>query len=123
MSYFTLQAAHKNIYMELIFEKNLPNTIRSDSMRMKQVIINLLGNAIKFTNSGSIEISVDLEEKDLIKISIKDTGCGIPPEIGNKIFKGLEFNQNSTHFNTEGAGMGLTIANNISKGLSGNRPI
>ncbi|EAR84982.2 ATPase, histidine kinase-, DNA gyrase B (macronuclear) [Tetrahymena thermophila SB210] len=123
MSYFTLQAAYKNIHMELNFEKSIPIQVKSDSMRLKQVIINLLSNAIKFTNQGQISINVDQEEKDLIRISISDTGCGISPEIGNQIFRGLEFNYNNTQFNTEGAGMGLTIANNIAKGLSGNRPI
>ncbi|KAL4485389.1 hypothetical protein ABPG72_008257 [Tetrahymena utriculariae] len=123
MSYFTLQAAYKNIHMELNFEKTIPISVKSDSMRLKQVIINLLVNAIKFTNQGQISINVDQEEKDLIRISISDTGCGISPEIGNQIFRGLEFNHNNAQFNTEGVGMGLTIANNIAKGLSGNRPI
>ncbi|KAL4467562.1 hypothetical protein ABPG73_021988 [Tetrahymena malaccensis] len=123
MSYFTLQAAYKNIHMELNFEKTIPIQVKSDSMRLKQVIINLLGNAIKFTNQGQISINVDQEEKDLIRISISDTGCGISPEIGNQIFRGLEFNHSNAQFNTEGVGMGLTIANNIAKGLSGNRPI
>lgn len=77
MSYFSLAAAYKNISIELIIDKQIPKELNSDDNRLKQVIISLLSNAIKFTNKGVITISADLYSIDIIKISIADTGCGI----------------------------------------------
>ncbi|EAR84981.2 response regulator receiver domain protein (macronuclear) [Tetrahymena thermophila SB210] len=124
LSYFTIQAAFKNITIDFNFDQEIPLIIHSDPMRLKQVVINLISNAIKFTNKGFISVNLDLEDENLIKISIQDTGCGIPSQLGSNIFKGVEDYKNiQQKFNTKGAGLGLTIANNIAMGLGDNRKI
>lgn len=71
-------------------------------------------------------MSVHLETIDLIKITLADTGCGIPSDLASQIFNGLDTtnkNKKAQRLNTEGIGLGLAIANNIAKGLGGNRKI
>ncbi|KAL4438350.1 hypothetical protein ABPG74_009773 [Tetrahymena malaccensis] len=124
LSYFTIQAAFKNITIDFNFDEEIPLIIHSDPMRLKQVVINLISNAIKFTNKGFISVNLDLEDQDLIKISIQDTGCGIPSQLGSIIFKGVDdYKNQGQQLNTKGVGLGLTIANNIAMGLGDNRKI
>ncbi|KAL4438314.1 hypothetical protein ABPG74_009737 [Tetrahymena malaccensis] len=155
ISYFIIQAASKDIQIELNFDQNIPQIIHSDEMRVKQVVISLLSNAIKFTQCGTISISVDCillpnptqPASEIIKITVADTGCGIEQQVLKNIFDGLKYKQDSPQqsynyymdstkkrsiqhnkdqqkkLNTEGVGLGLTIANNIAKGLGGNRKI
>ncbi len=96
----------------------LPEFVRGDEKRLRQVLINLLGNAIKFTNTGGVTFSVDVIEEDKqqlsnkIRFQIEDTGVGIAPEELEKIF--LPFEQvGSLSRQVEGTGLGLTITNKI----------
>ncbi|EGR30683.1 hypothetical protein IMG5_125740 [Ichthyophthirius multifiliis] len=102
-------------------EKNVPEQINSDQNRFKQVLLNLCSNSLKFTQKGQIQIQVYLIEKNLIKISVSDTGCGIP----KKYIKTLceSFGKPNFMFNTIGAGLGLSISNTLAMGLGGNRKL
>ncbi|EAS07038.2 ATPase, histidine kinase-, DNA gyrase B (macronuclear) [Tetrahymena thermophila SB210] len=100
---FALQSSQKNLPIEIIIDFQLPLYIRSDQNRFKQVFLNILSNAVKFTEQGKITIEVDycqvldLSIENSVKISIQDTGCGITPEIAKNIFNG--FNSNNIYEN------------------------
>jgi signal transduction histidine kinase/CheY-like chemotaxis protein len=109
--------------LSLIYQPHdqLPTGIRADEKRLRQVLINLLGNAIKFTDSGSVTFSVESQklkaDKDSpssykIRFQVKDTGVGIVPEKLEKIF--LPFEQTGdTQKQSEGTGLGLSISQKI----------
>ncbi|NTU43439.1 MAG: hypothetical protein HGA78_10425 [Nitrospirales bacterium] len=91
--------------------------IESDERRIRHVIINLMGNAVKFTHSGSVGITV-AEKNDAIEISIRDTGIGIRNEDREKLFS--PFSQIAIELRpTEGTGLGLYLSRNIARLLGG----
>jgi len=115
---FRYQATMKNISLTLNFDANIPRYIMADSLRLKQILVNLLNNAIKFTSFG--EVRLELEEstasnrkKTRIKFSVKDTGCGIKLENQEKIFLSFVQEDISTSRNYGGTGLGLTITNQL----------
>ncbi|MGV8106574.1 MAG: sensor histidine kinase [Nitrososphaerota archaeon] len=89
-----------------IFPSN-PIMVRADRERITQVIINLLNNAIKFTNSGIITVSIKPAAHNLVTVSVKDTGTGIDSEIQSKLF------QKFSAMSDKGIGLGLFISKNI----------
>jgi len=101
----------------------LPSQVRADPLRFRQVLTNLMGNAAKFTDSGEIELSLDIEEErdDRIKLhaTIRDTGIGIPEEKIDGIFDAFQQADGSTTRKFGGTGLGLTICRQISKILGG----
>src|SRR5690606_4289358 len=90
-----------------------------DESRIKQVLINLLGNAIKFTETGEIELRVEQIELDKDEVSlrftVRDTGIGIPEEKQQRIFDAFMQEDSSVSKRFGGTGLGLTISNNILK--------
>lgn len=81
------QAEQKNISLLVDFDTNVPAKIISDSKRITQVLFNLVGNALKFTQDGHVKIIVSLEEPELLRIAVEDTGIGIKEEDQKKLFK------------------------------------
>jgi hypothetical protein len=110
------QAAHKNLSMK--FDK--PNQplpeIKADSLKLRQVIQNLIDNAIKYTEKGGLKINVSQEGKN-IAFSIKDTGMGLPP--GQHLFEKFERGQKATSQHTEGIGLGLYLGDKIIRAHNG----
>ncbi len=92
--------------------------IFSDEMRIKQVLINFIGNALKFTNSGYIEIGVKLENSS-VQFHVKDTGIGIPPEFHRKIFDRFRQVETAQTRKYGGNGLGLAITKNLVELLGG----
>ena len=99
-------------------EQNI--ALRTDPKRLKQVLSNLIGNASKFTEKGSIEIGYKMAENKLLYFYVKDTGVGIPYQMQSRIFD--QFTQvDKMHVkNKNGTGLGLTISKNIINLLGGN---
>lgn len=123
---FTMPANEKGINLLLNTNSHLPQYIISDENKVRQILINLIGNAIKFTDTGSIEIFatsqkvlVHHEKGDrIIKITVKDTGCGIPNEDLERIF--TPFEQSKAGENMEGStGLGLAISAEYAKLING----
>jgi signal transduction histidine kinase/CheY-like chemotaxis protein len=115
---FKHQAIDKKIDLILNIEKNVPQFIQADSIKIKQIVVNLLGNAIKFTDFGEIRLDIteQLSLKDdisCIKFSVKDTGKGIKIINNKKIFNSFEQEDNSTSRKFGGTGLGLTISNQL----------
>ncbi|MDJ0696798.1 ATP-binding protein [Mastigocoleus sp. MO_188.B34] len=106
-----IRAEQKGIYFEFQADESLPVGVCADEKRLRQVLINLLGNAIKFTENGGVTFKVEsVDEK--IRFQIQDTGVGMTPEQIEKIF--LPFEQvGDTKKQGEGTGLGLAITHKI----------
>ncbi len=111
------QSQRKNIELLLNIEQGLPKTLLLDESRLKQILINLLGNAVKFTEKGEIELKVEKlssnEENITLRFSVRDTGIGIPVEKQQHIFDAFTQENSSISKRYGGTGLGLTISNNI----------
>ena len=113
------QAQRKDIELLLNIEQGLPQSIWIDEARLKQVLINLLGNAVKFTEKGEIELKVEKldsgNDKLKLRFSVRDTGIGIPIEKQQRIFDAFTQEDSSVSKRYGGTGLGLTISNNLLK--------
>ncbi|HMV43319.1 MAG TPA: ATP-binding protein [Leptospiraceae bacterium] len=109
------QAQSKDIQLTLSIDDKLPKIGLIDPNRVKQILINLLGNSVKFTSSGSIDLNVKYqsltESRGILTIAVKDTGIGILPEEFEKLFR--PFTQADTTITRKfgGTGLGLSISN------------
>ena len=104
--------------MRAFFSDDVPNIIKSDQKRYKQVLFNLIGNAIKFTFKGGIDVELDYCDSYLIT-KIHDTGIGIQEENIDKLFKFFGTLEKSRKINKGGMGFGLTISKKILEQLGG----
>lgn len=111
------QSQKKNIELLLNIEQGLPKILWLDETRLKQILINLLGNAVKFTQQGEIELKVEklnISDKNItLRFSVRDTGIGIPLEKQQHIFDAFTQENSSISKRYGGTGLGLTISNNI----------
>ena len=88
-----------------------PLYVRADELRLRQIVLNQLSNAIKFTETGSITVAVDCSETgDPLRIEVRDTGIGIPPERAARIFESFEQADSGTARLYGGTGLGLAIS-------------
>lgn len=117
---FYLVAKEKNINFEII-AKEAPIVIKTDKMRLEQILKNLISNAIKFTEKGtvSLEIKTDDENDKIICFIVKDTGIGIPLEKQPLIFEAFQQADGSTKRKYGGTGLGLSISRELAKLLRG----
>ena len=111
------RAQNKGLKYELNISPQLPKTLFGDSIRIKQCILNLLTNAIKYTKEGSINFSIDyqkLDEKKIsLKVLVKDTGCGIKKEDLEKLFTPFERIEEEKNRTIEGSGLGISIVKRL----------
>lgn len=118
-----LKARTKNLQLEVNIDPTLPEVIVGDSVKLGQVFMNLVSNAIKFTEKGTVRLNVRVEalcrEKVMLHFSVCDTGIGIPEEQMENIFKA--FNQGSEDINIRyaGTGLGLSICQRVISMLGG----
>jgi PAS domain S-box-containing protein len=109
-----LEAARKGLALDLVVEGELPATVLADSSRVRQVLLNLLTNAIKFTDKGGITVTARyLPGEAQLRFAVADTGVGIPVDRRDRLFQ--RFSQVDGSINREYGGTGLGLA--ISKGL------
>ncbi|WP_413164505.1 7TM-DISM domain-containing protein [Capilliphycus salinus ALCB114379] len=114
---FVFAAKKKGLTLSVRREADVPQWIKTDETKLKEVLINFLGNAIKFTRSGGVSLGVTREENRLC-FEVEDTGIGIPQEELGNIFKSFYQCQNS-NLSQEGTGLGLTISCNFVKLMGG----
>jgi len=116
-------AIEKGLEFEVFYHGKLPAQIRTDSVRLRQCLINLINNAIKFTETGHVHINICMEQfeaKPYIRFDIEDTGIGIPAEKQKLIFeKFMQIDSDSTR-KYEGTGLGLAITKQLAELLGGN---
>ncbi|WP_193743753.1 PAS domain-containing hybrid sensor histidine kinase/response regulator [Flavobacterium sp. 83] len=115
---FKYQANLKNIDLSLTIDTNVPQYVLADSVRLKQVLVNLIGNALKFTKTGQIKLDIynksnKRKNKTDINFSVKDTGIGIKQQNQEKIFQSFVQEDNSITRQFGGTGLGLTISNQL----------
>lgn len=108
-----------NIEPILTFDNEIDKFyVITDELRLKQIILNFISNAIKFTKSGSIEIKCILKQKKKIKIYVKDTGIGIRDEEKEKLFNDFVMLKHNLNLNQHGSGLGLSICKLLAKKLN-----
>lgn len=117
---FNLVAKEKGIEFEII-SKEAPIVIKTDKMRLEQILKNLISNAIKFTEKGkvSLEIKVSTDDEKIICFIVKDTGIGIPLEKQPLVFEAFQQADGSTKRKYGGTGLGLSISRELAKLLRG----
>jgi signal transduction histidine kinase/CheY-like chemotaxis protein len=114
------RAHAKNIELVAVVAKDVPLIIRTDEARFRQVLTNLVGNAVKFTQQGGVTIMVTMTpERAFLRVEVQDTGLGVPPDKQQEIFQ--EFVQaDSRHArNFGGSGLGLTISKRLVEAMGG----
>ena len=113
------RADDKGLAFNVIFDSNIPKQLFGDEVRIKQVITNILTNAVKYTETGSVTFSVGFDrcEDDpdciILHVKVKDTGIGIKPEDMEKLFSKFERIEEKRNRNIEGTGLGMTITKNL----------
>lgn len=121
---FSLQMKEKALEMVFKYPDQLQKKFNGDPGKLRQLITNLISNAIKFTKQGHIALEVELLEKKKkichLKISVEDTGIGIPEKAKDKIFESFEQVDSATTRKYGGTGLGLAICKQISTLMNGN---
>lgn len=111
-----IQATTKGLGFQLEFDGNRQQQVLGDMFRLKQVLVNLVGNAIKYTEKGNITVIVSLKNKDneqaLLSMAVQDTGPGIPAEQLPRIFERY-FQTRSARLTSKGTGLGLAITKRL----------
>jgi len=112
-----LRATQKNLEFACLVRENVPLLLRGDPSRLRQILINLCGNAIKFTNRGEVALRVEVVgETDSwakLRFSVKDTGIGIPRDRKDRLFKSFSQVDNSRTRRYGGTGLGLVISKRL----------
>lgn len=116
-------AKNKNLNLNLILDPNLPNEFVCDSVRLKQVVVNLLSNSVKFTEKGFVNLSVTFNRNDLVfsslTISVEDSGIGISDAQKPKLFQLFSQADSSITKKYGGTGLGLAISSNLVEKMGG----
>jgi signal transduction histidine kinase len=120
---FQVTAQQKGLRLEGVFHDPLPETIVSDPLRLKQILRNILGNAIKFTASGHVKLSASLvsmgQNKFLLQIEIEDSGVGLTADEQKRIFRSFTQGDASVTRKFGGTGLGLSLSRNLAQILGG----
>lgn len=112
------RAQDKGIEIAALVHPDVPRSIRSDSARLRQVLMNLAGNAVKFTENGGVGVRVDLRES-MLSVTVADTGPGIAAERLEAIFQEFEQESAATGHTFGGTGLGLAISRRIVERMGG----
>ncbi len=114
------KAVANGVRLNIEIEPHVPDCIRTDPLRLQQMLFNLLSNAVKFTADGTITVSVDWREADSrLIIAVADTGCGIPAERLTHIFNSFEQVDAGTTRKFGGTGLGLAISRRLAEIMGG----
>jgi CheY-like chemotaxis protein/HPt (histidine-containing phosphotransfer) domain-containing protein len=117
-------AAEHGTGIEVVIDDSVPSHVEGDLAHLRQVLLNLLGNAVKFTRKGSISVAVFAGDENMeglnLRFAISDTGLGIPADEIDRIFEPLTRASNTIEGRYGGTGLGLAIANRLVKAMGGN---
>ncbi len=122
LSLMRVRAADKDLTLDACYETPIPRTISSDPLRLRQILLNLVGNAIKFTERGHVRIRIGLEPSasdPLLRFVIEDTGIGMTPEQLDRIFDAFVQADAGTTRRFGGTGLGLCISRRLARMLGG----
>jgi len=117
------QAVQKRLNIVYDFDDTVPETVAGDVTRLRQILVNLIANAIKFTAVGEVLVEVSLPETDpqsgLLQFCVRDTGIGIPVDKRERLFKSFSQVDNSTTRQFGGTGLGLAICKRLTELMGG----
>lgn len=118
-----IRAHQKNLEFKVDIDPDIPSMLYGDEVRIKQVVTNMLTNAVKYTESGSVTLSAKGEriaaDQILLRISVEDTGMGIRKESLDDLFRSFKRVDESDNRNIEGTGLGLTISKQLVEMMGG----
>lgn len=120
----SLKAEQKNLVFNVNVNKNTPDLLYGDDLKIKQIILNLLTNAVKYTHNGSVTLDVGYRKSEnddeiMLDISVSDTGIGIKEEEMSSLFENFSRFDISANRNIEGTGLGLAITYNLVRIMGG----
>ncbi|MCF8057312.1 MAG: response regulator [Desulfocapsa sp.] len=118
-SILSVRAAEQNTLVSTTIHPSIPDGLRGDPTRLRQILLNLVGNGVKFTKNGTVEISVTIDADNKLLFSIKDTGIGIAKEKQEVIFESFTQADSLTTRKYGGTGLGLTICQKLTKIMGG----
>lgn len=120
---FSVAAKQKNLYIELSIDDTIPQKLIGDSIRLRQILSNLVGNSVKFTEHGGVNIQISLVKsqagKIVLKFIVMDTGIGIPQDKVDKLFKRFSQVDDSNSRRFGGTGLGLAISKKLIEMMDG----
>jgi signal transduction histidine kinase len=123
MDLFRERARAKDLYFRLNLSDEVPDVIRSDPTRIRQILINIIGNAIKFTHEGGVTVHIKTQPagagKFEFRILVRDTGTGISPECRAKLFQPFTQADNTMTRKFGGTGLGLALSWRLAEALGG----
>ncbi|MBL8812561.1 MAG: response regulator [Planctomycetaceae bacterium] len=117
-----MKAEQQSLYLEPVIEGTLPETIQTDSTRLRQVLMNLVGNAIKFTTEGGVRIvasTVNTDGRPQVRFEVRDTGIGLTPEQRGRLFQQFMQADSSVTRRFGGTGLGLAISKKLTELMGG----
>jgi signal transduction histidine kinase/CheY-like chemotaxis protein len=115
---FALATREKNLALTWQVSSDVPSIVFGDWFRIRQVLINLIGNAVKFTTEGEIDVTVRLQDRYLV-FAVADTGIGIPEKMHHQIFESFRQADSSFHRQYGGSGLGLAICKGLVELMGG----
>lgn len=122
-SILTLQAQEKGLVFEIVHSGNIPPTLTTDPLRLRQILVNVVGNAVKFTSKGSVTVTIETRangsQRDLL-FTIADTGPGISVQQVTRLFEPFMQADASSTRKYGGTGLGLTLSRRLARALGGN---
>jgi PAS domain S-box-containing protein len=120
---FSAQASSKKLTLSYSVQDHVPTAVEGDPTRLRQILVNLVGNAIKFTDTGEVAIHVHslkkMEEHSLLRFEVADTGSGIAPDQQNRIFEAFSQEDGSPTRRHGGTGLGLSISKQLIEMMGG----
>ncbi len=119
LSMFRLEAQRRGLRFELEIYPNVPEWLDTDEGKLRQVLLNLISNALKFTQAGGVSVQVDFTTPQSLRFEISDTGMGISPEELPKLFGAFEQTQSGLE-SKSGTGLGLALSKKFVEWLGGN---
>jgi PAS domain S-box-containing protein len=122
-SLMQIRANEKNLRLDVCLELPLPRTIRTDPVRLRQILVNLVGNAVKFTQEGGVQITIGCRRREdgrtQLRFEVADTGIGMTGDQLNRIFEAFTQADTSHTRRFGGTGLGLSISQKLTKMLGG----
>ena len=121
------KAAEKDLELTCFVDTEVPRWLRGDVTRIRQILLNLMGNAVKFTDRGEVNVSVECREKDdeqvVLEVGVRDTGIGIPRDRLHLLFKPFSQVDASTTRKFGGTGLGLVISRQLVEAMGGSMEV
>ena len=124
LSMLQSQAWKKRLSLNYTFHGKIPELVSTDPRRLRQILFNVVGNAIKFTERGAVTVLVSLSPdatrgRALLRIEVRDTGCGIAPDRKERLFEAFGYGDLSMTSPYSGTGLGLSLSRHLARALGG----